>query len=244
MRCQIVFLASLMLILASCVPPNLQNAYSEMRRCSQDADCMCGGTLISSGECFLGNKQWAEGRVNFNGNCPDFCGGEGGDLVTKCVAGVCKQVSRFEQLSCVTDTDCTCGGQIIASGDCFVGNKMWAQGKVDFTKDCPDFCTGIAGNLETHCVKNQCKIVRTEQQQSPQQPPSKPQCTTNADCVAGGCSSHLCMPKSKGPVFSTCEWTEAYACVKSSTCGCVDGRCAWAKTPAYVSCMKSAGAQP
>lgn len=65
-------------------------------------------------------------------------------------------------LLCNVDADCTCGGLDKNTGECFVGNKLYASKFVDFSKDCPDFCTGIAGHLETRCVSNKCQNVPRE----------------------------------------------------------------------------------
>jgi len=56
---------------------------------------------------------------------------------------------------CVQDSDCACGVHIV-TGDCFAGNAQY----VDTSKQCPDFCTGIAGNFRTKCVDNVCTGVR------------------------------------------------------------------------------------
>lgn len=56
---------------------------------------------------------------------------------------------------CVKDSDCACGVHV-DSGDCFVGNNDF----VDVSRQCPDFCTGIAGMFETRCVEKICKQVR------------------------------------------------------------------------------------
>jgi hypothetical protein len=69
---------------------------------------------------------------------------------------------------CNVDADCTCGGIDRNTENCFIGNKLYASKNVDFTRDCPDFCTGIAGNLETNCVENKCQSV---QRSAPAQPP-------------------------------------------------------------------------
>ena len=67
--------------------------------------------------------------------------------------------------ACTIDDDCICGGIDTATDNCFVGNKKYAEKYVDFSRDCPDFCTGIAAHLETRCVENECKIVRKQQPQ-------------------------------------------------------------------------------
>jgi hypothetical protein len=52
---------------------------------------------------------------------------------------------------CKDVSDCSCGVNIY-TGDCFFGNKNF----VDTTKQCPDFCNGIAANLILRCVNNTC----------------------------------------------------------------------------------------
>ncbi len=54
---------------------------------------------------------------------------------------------------CEEDADCACGVHW-QTEDCFVGNQNY----VDTETQCPDFCTGIAGNLETKCVQNKCTL--------------------------------------------------------------------------------------
>lgn len=52
---------------------------------------------------------------------------------------------------CDYDSDCTCGTKV-GTGECFRGNKKY----VDETKQCPDFCSGIAGDFVTVCKNNKC----------------------------------------------------------------------------------------
>ncbi len=61
-----------------------------------------------------------------------------------------EECKRLEELSCSADSDCACG--IGRNGNCFYGNKQF----VDTTIQCPDFCSGIAGDLEIKCVDNKC----------------------------------------------------------------------------------------
>lgn len=58
-------------------------------------------------------------------------------------------------LLCDGDFDCTCGVHI-ETGDCFYGNKEY----VDFTRQCPDFCSGFAGNLRVKCIEGECTQVQ------------------------------------------------------------------------------------
>jgi hypothetical protein len=53
--------------------------------------------------------------------------------------------------SCGTDADCACGVSI-ETGDCFYGNRDF----VDTSSQCPDFCNGIAANLEIVCSNGIC----------------------------------------------------------------------------------------
>lgn len=83
---------------------------------------------------------------------------------------------------CQVDADCICGGIDTNTGDCYVGNKAYAEQYVDMSKQCPDFCNGITGNLETRCVQNKCVNVPREQSNE-----SKPvACTADAKICPDG----------------------------------------------------------
>jgi hypothetical protein len=58
------------------------------------------------------------------------------------------------EVECNTDDDCACGTHMI-TGECFVGNKEY----VNTSKQCPDFCTGIAANFVTRCENHVCRNV-------------------------------------------------------------------------------------
>lgn len=58
---------------------------------------------------------------------------------------------------CGDDGDCACGRHI-RTGNCFYGNADY----VDTSRQCPDFCTGIAGHLRIGCVKNECKQITAQ----------------------------------------------------------------------------------
>jgi eight-cysteine-cluster-containing protein len=63
------------------------------------------------------------------------------------------------------------------------------------------------------------------------------------DCVAGGCSNQLCTDAASGPVVSTCEWREEYACYRAASCERQSsGQCGWTQTPELLQCLQgSAG---
>jgi hypothetical protein len=63
---------------------------------------------------------------------------------------------------CDTDEDCACGADKI-TGNCFYGNKEY----VDTARQCPDFCTGIGGNLEIKCNNHKCEQVPRQITENP-----------------------------------------------------------------------------
>ncbi len=67
--------------------------------------------------------------------------------------GNCSEV--IEEKYCNIDEDCSCGVHI-RTGDCFYGNEKY----VDESKQCPDFCTGIAAHLTIKCIDNECRQVQ------------------------------------------------------------------------------------
>lgn len=84
---------------------------------------------------------------------------------------------------CITDQDCECGTHI-ATGECFVGSRSF----VNVEKQCPDYCTGIAGMFETRCVNHQCKTIRKEQASTQTSTSVGTECNSIADCQKGvGC---------------------------------------------------------
>lgn len=57
------------------------------------------------------------------------------------------------------------------------------------------------------------------------------------DCVVGGCSSHLCLPRGSDGV-STCEFRPEYACYRNATCEPQrNGACGWTVTDALSACL-------
>lgn len=84
-------------------------------------------------------------------------------FLVSCAVVPPQPVNMLEDASyCNVDADCTCGGIDTQTSDCFVGNKLYASKYVDFSRDCPDFCTGIAAHLETKCVSHICQNVPRE----------------------------------------------------------------------------------
>lgn len=143
-----------------------------------------------------------------------------------------------DKLFCNLDNDCVCGGLDKETNNCFVGNIKYFEKNVDKTKDCPDFCTGIANMFETKCIDNQCKNVKK------QQPPTteiKPQsCQTNTDCIKAGCSGTLCITKSNQESgFTTCDWQNSYKCYQEQSCLCKNNQCIWDNQDKLNQCISS-----
>ncbi|MFC1753248.1 eight-cysteine-cluster domain-containing protein [Thermoproteota archaeon] len=155
---------------------------------------------------------------------------------------------------CEYDSDCICGGHD-ADGSCFMGNKEYYDLYVDKSEDCPDFCTGIAGNMMLRCVANRCiqtfECLTSDECESGtcqnnKCAGGKPRievgsatgCTSDKDCVTGGCSGTVCQHKKAEPIFTTCEFKPEYACYKSDAeCGCVKGDCEWKKEAGFDECV-------
>lgn len=55
-------------------------------------------------------------------------------------------------------------------------------------------------------------------------------CSTDVDCVAGGCSGQVCQSTFEEPVITTCEYKECYnADLYGMECQCVEGACQWSQ---------------
>jgi hypothetical protein len=149
--------------------------------------------------------------------CTESCEGpiDCGAGSCACVEGQCAVESP---LYCEKDSDCACGTDR-KSGECAYGNRDY----IDEKKQCPDFCSGIAGNLEIRCVDNKCS--QTEKMLS---------CKTDSDCVPEQCCHPTaCINKEgkrpctmlNGNALCT-EVCEGPIDCGAGSCGCVSGKCA------------------
>jgi hypothetical protein len=168
---------------------------------------------------------------------------------------------------CNADADCTCGGIDKKTDNCFVGNKLYASKNVDMSRDCPDFCTGIAGHLETKCVNNECKNIPRPGWNQPKacteeakvcpdgsavgrtgpncefSPCPGEGCSVNSDCVPDQCChASGCVPAGQAP---KCD---GVACTMNCAPGTLDcyGSCACEnkKCVAKLADESSAPAEP
>ncbi len=55
-------------------------------------------------------------------------------------------------------------------------------------------------------------------------------CSSDLDCLTGGCSGQVCQSKNEELIITTCEWKDCYDDTKYGvTCGCVNNKCLWYK---------------
>lgn len=64
-----------------------------------------------------------------------------------------------DKLYCTKDTDCICNGINPKDNSCYLGNKIYYDKFIKNNQTCPDFCTGIAGNLKIVCTLNKCTQI-------------------------------------------------------------------------------------
>ncbi|MEM4648014.1 MAG: hypothetical protein QXO12_01740 [Candidatus Pacearchaeota archaeon] len=99
-----------------------------------------------------GTKERSIMLLNFgmDGGLPNFTDED----LKSCAKGTSEIPGPSPKLFCQTDSDCACGIDK-ETGECAYGNKAY----IDTSKQCPDFCTGIGGNLRVKCVNNLCTAV-------------------------------------------------------------------------------------
>lgn len=90
--------------------------------------------------------------------------------------------------------------------------------------------SSFCGRIANTTIREQCLALNTAGPQG--------ECSVDSDCARAGCSSQLCVPASEAPgIATTCEYLPEYACYAQTTCGCVEGRCAWRETPEFLNCL-------
>lgn len=54
-------------------------------------------------------------------------------------------------------------------------------------------------------------------------------CSSDKDCIVGGCSSQVCQSRFEESIITTCEWKACYDAEKYKLkCRCINGKCQWA----------------
>lgn len=144
--------------------------------------------------------------------CGINCLGEKGVAGCEYKDGKCTEVYSNDTKDCNSDDDCSCGVST-STGDCFYGNKRF----VNASKQCPDYCTGIGGNLAVKCLNNTCAQVNARQT-----------CSSDKDCVPEQCCHPTtCINKNyKTPCNVLCTQScQGPIDCGAGRCGCIDGKC-------------------
>ncbi|MFH1222457.1 MAG: eight-cysteine-cluster domain-containing protein [Candidatus Micrarchaeota archaeon] len=120
-------------------------------------------------------------------------------------------------------------------GDCVRLNKCCDCGAGEYVntydQQQPN-CTGprcmcAIMDSKGQCIANKCTAVPSIEQ-SFCGTSTNGGCSSNSDCMKGGCSGQVCQSKNEEPVITTCEYTECYnADTYGVSCGCVGGKCQW-----------------
>lgn len=200
----VIFLTAALILMTACQP------IVPTTECAEDYECVpeqcCHAT-----DCIPSSQKQVCTELCTNLCVPGTidCGGYCSCNTGQCTAHYAISIT---QTSCAQDSDCACGKNI-ATGECFYGNKDY----VNVSQQCPDFCTGIAGNLEIKCVDNKCvQQVKAE-------------CTTDSDCIpAECCHATDCKPGTEVP---ECAAVLCSAICMPGTidcgggCACENGKC-------------------
>jgi putative hemolysin len=143
-------------------PGGLANPASEFCINNSGTLSIMGGPAGQHGVCTFGNGAQCEEWAFFRGDC-----------------------GMDNPNYCVLDSDCACGVHA-TTGACFYGSKEF----VDVSRQCPDFCNGIAAHLEIKCLKNRCTQVLKDSCRNYQPDECPEGCAVCPPCPA--CSSIAC----------------------------------------------------
>jgi len=126
---------------------------------------------------------------------------------------------------CQKDSDCV---RLHKCCDCGMGEYVNIYNQQN--PDCPGprcLCAEMAS--KGVCKSNRCIAV-------PLYPPQEAfcgwstngSCSSDEDCIAGGCSGQVCQSQGEEPVITTCEYRDCYNGANYGvSCGCADGKCRW-----------------
>jgi eight-cysteine-cluster-containing protein len=194
--------------------------------CSSDSDCACG-SHISTGACFYGNKDY----VNTLKQCPDFCTGIGGNLEIRCVNNGCASMNTMNEDYCEVDSDCVRQNSCC---DCGLGKYVNKRFQVYPKCDGPR-CQCVERESVGRCFDNKCTAFDLPVIEPPIEgfcgTSTLGACSTDSDCVVGGCSGQVCQSKNEEQLATTCEFRDCYnADTYGLSCKCGNNKCEWAQT--------------
>jgi len=119
--------------------------------CSRDSDCVAASCCHPS-QCVPVSNAPSCSRIMCTEECrPGTL--DCGQGSCACVQGKCEALSNTP-VECSVDEDCACGTDM-RTNQCARGPKS----NINESRQCPDFCTGIAGNIITRCVDGKCSGV-------------------------------------------------------------------------------------
>jgi hypothetical protein len=206
-----------LLVLSLALIAGCQQSLTPTTECQQDSDCVPDQCCHAT-DCIPSSQE-----LPCNELCTDVCVPGTIDCGGSCTCDAGQCTAHYEikvtQSSCAVDSDCACGRNL-ATGECFYGNKDY----VNVSQQCPDYCTGIAANLEIKCINNTCTQVKVENNQ-----PSPSECTTDNDCVpADCCHADSCVLRKDQPDCTGVMCTmncqpQTMDC--GGYCACINGKC-------------------
>ncbi|NYZ77745.1 eight-cysteine-cluster domain-containing protein [Candidatus Micrarchaeota archaeon] len=116
---------------------------------------------------------------------------------------------------------------VCESGDCYAFEDK--DTPICYTGDpCARCASGRCMILESYPMQIRCTDGETPPAEGFCGSSTDGPCSSDADCMSGGCSGQVCQSKSEEPVVTTCEYRECYnAAAYGLSCGCVGGNCEW-----------------
>ena len=150
----IVAILLLVFVVNSCMKSELtyDEAYKPYFKdstfCLNNDDCVCGGFDTKNDVCFIGNIHFYDRYINKTRQCPDFCGGIGGNLATSCVNNKCQQINIAY---CDNDTDC-----VRQSSCCDCGLGKYVNKKYYNAVRCENRCMCAEIESVGRCRNNLC----------------------------------------------------------------------------------------
>ena len=87
------------------------------------------------------------------------------------------------------------------------------------------------------CINNVCENIVYKQDPCFGHYLNK-ECNSDSDCAVAGCSSQACVTKEKAKdIITTCEYKPEYACLKLTSCSCINEECIFKENTEYTQCL-------
>lgn len=209
-----IFLIMIVLSLGILILSGCQQPITPTTECQADSDCV-PDQCCQATDCIPASQKLPCGEL-----CSVICKPGTMDCGGSCTCdnGQCTPHIKLKvtQTSCAVNSDCACGRNIV-TGDCFYGNKDY----VNVSQQCPDYCTGIAGNFEIQCLNNTCTQVNVKNNPAPK-------CAKDSDCAPEQCChATSCIPANQKDV---CTLLCTNVCLPGTidcggSCTCENGEC-------------------